>query len=284
MSFTALTLNTTQVARLATFAANLDSVFGAGANVSGTTVSIGIGRMTRSTTTTPATITVVTTTAHNFVANDMVDIEYTGSPDPNYKVGPKTIATVTGSHTFTYFDPTTGVTTAASTQPATVIKHIAQINGYADDGLMSNGIQGGPDTPPGLAGVNRVLVKGMYMSVLSALMQGWKLTQVITQVVGLPGPTGFTTSGGTVLFMMSGSGWTSSAGTTIGVSVFIDGNPIGTLQCFSNPINTHLAFIPTYVVLSNLSAGSHTISFTKFTDTNVDSADQFNVTTLEIPI
>jgi hypothetical protein len=64
---------------------------------------------------------------------------------------------------------------------------------------------------------------------------------------------------GPVTFFLSGSAWANTANQLIGVSVELDGVPIGTAVVFCNESTSHRALVP---VLMNavLTAGVHTIT------------------------
>jgi hypothetical protein len=99
-----------------------------------------------------------------------------------------------------------------------------------------------------------------------------------------PGPTfgsgSFQASGGNLLIEVSGSGWTNTAPSNIGLNLALNGNALGITQVWANASETHLTFTP--VVLQAQSAvGSNTITVTPFSGTIVDQNDNLNVTITE---
>ncbi|MGH9967460.1 MAG: hypothetical protein ACREBG_06460 [Pyrinomonadaceae bacterium] len=83
---------------------------------------------------------------------------------------------------------------------------------------------------------------------------------------------------GPVVFFISGSAWSSSANSWIGISVQLDGTEIGTASVYCNEVASHRALISNLVTV-NLSFGNHTISITPTTpNTNTDQNDAFFVT------
>lgn len=278
-TFTPIVISQTQDNRIVTLRANLDSAFGAGVNVSGTTVNINAGDLVRTGTAPAQIVTARTQSAHSLIVGDQVFIQMAAT-DSNFASGGKYVQTVPDANHFTYNEQGTN---ASSSQSATATEAVAPISGYSDDGLFSNGTSGGPDTPPGAAAANRAAVKQLSLSLIGALMQNFKLTQLITNHGGLPGSTSFSTGGGTVLMMASGSGYTSTIG-TISVTLSVDSAAVGTLQLTANEVSSHKAFVPIFIVLSGLAAGTHSLTFAATSGTIVDGNDPYNVTLLEIPV
>ena len=110
----------------------------------------------------------------------------------------------------------------------------------------------------------------------------WNVTQVFnSRQGGLPLTSGaFTTGGGSLLIIASGSGWGSG---NIGMSIQLDGGTIGTVRSFTNEGGSHKAFTCNPLVQRNIAAGSHTITLTALAGTSSDGNDWFNVTVLEFP-
>jgi Fibronectin type III domain len=92
----------------------------------------------------------------------------------------------------------------------------------------------------------------------------------------------FTSSGGTLMVFASGSGWSSTASASLGMTVQLDGASIGTASVFTNEAGSHKAFVSS-VLLPIPAAGSHTITLQPRTGTTTDLDDYFSVTTLELP-
>ena len=115
----------------------------------------------------------------------------------------------------------------------------------------------------------------------------WKVTQVFNSTPGgLPLKSAvFTTSGGTLMIIASGSGW-KGVGGIIGMSILLDDNsaaPLGEVKGFTNEINSHKAFTCNALIKTGVAAGSHTITLSALSATNTDYNDFFNVTVLEFP-
>ena len=85
---------------------------------------------------------------------------------------------------------------------------------------------------------------------------------------------------GPAVVMLSGSVWTEDQDTQIGVSLSVDGTPIGSAWIFANNSNTHMAIVP-IVIPYKFSAGEHTISLNALTgETEADQNDYFMVSIL----
>lgn len=92
------------------------------------------------------------------------------------------------------------------------------------------------------------------------------------------------THGGTLLIHYSGSGYSTSPNTFIGMTVKVDGNFLDNTGIFANIASTHMAFVPKEWVLKGLAAGNHTISLQALgAPTVTDGGDVFNVTVTELP-
>jgi hypothetical protein len=127
----------------------------------------------------------------------------------------------------------------------------------------------------------------------------WKATEIFDSTGPLPFQTTYTSSGGKLLILASGSGYRSSANATpgwIGMRVLTDGSHAALLATFTNEFDSHKAFVTDYQVVSGLAAGPHTIRLEAITDnacggadisenycTSTDGSDPFHVTVIEIP-
>jgi hypothetical protein len=112
----------------------------------------------------------------------------------------------------------------------------------------------------------------------------WNLQQPMSNTAGpLPLSASFTTHGGTVLLIVSGSGYTLTAATIIGANIVVDGTSRGTLKVYANAASTHLPFVPVELVLTGLTSGSHTLSLTAISGTSSDANDTFSVAVIEFP-
>jgi hypothetical protein len=130
----------------------------------------------------------------------------------------------------------------------------------------------------------------------------WKVSNVIDAVGPLPVQVTYTTSGGKLLIMASGSGYRSSNEAlhsgVIGMDVDVDGGPVGSAATLTNEMDSHKSFVADYVVVSGLAAGPHTIGLSKKYNVNAcnllnetaadyctttDGSDFFHVAVIELP-
>jgi hypothetical protein len=110
----------------------------------------------------------------------------------------------------------------------------------------------------------------------------WNVTQILNNQVG-PLPitsTSFTTNGGTLLIAASGSGYN---GGQIGMSIAVDGVIRGYAKTYSNEGASHKAFVPVQLVVTGITAGSHTITLAAWNSTASDGNDFYNITVTELP-
>jgi hypothetical protein len=109
-------------------------------------------------------------------------------------------------------------------------------------------------------------------------------TQVFNQRQGpLPISAVFNQGGGTLLIIVSGSGFATS-GMNIGVFITINGASIGNARSFTNEPNSHKAFTTQVIVVKNFAPGALTLGITPIAGTVTDFNDWFNATVLELPI
>jgi len=111
----------------------------------------------------------------------------------------------------------------------------------------------------------------------------FRLTKAIDVVGPLPRQGGFTSGGGILMIIVSGSGWTSDAARRIGMRVLIDGAVAGETRSFSNELNSHKVFSTDALVVDNIAAGNHTVRLEALPSTNTDLNDFFTATVLELP-
>lgn len=93
----------------------------------------------------------------------------------------------------------------------------------------------------------------------------------------------FTSSGGTLRLQYSGSGYSATPSTLIGMTVKLDGSAIDQTGIFANQSGMHLAFVSKEWVLTGIPAGSHTVTLEPMAGTFTDGGDIFNVTITEMP-
>jgi hypothetical protein len=117
----------------------------------------------------------------------------------------------------------------------------------------------------------------------------WNVSQPLrTQGVGLPQSGHFNSGGGSFLLFVSGSGFSSTGAEMIGVDVFLDFVPLGSVLVFTNESFSHKAFTANAIVVRGFPAGAHTVTLSAHTGssgnpTSTDFNDFFNVTILELP-
>jgi hypothetical protein len=128
----------------------------------------------------------------------------------------------------------------------------------------------------------------------------WKMADVISAIGPLPAQGTYTSSGGKLLIMASGSGYRASSNANpgrTGMEVKVDGNFVAFAGTFTNDLDSHKAFVTDYAVLSGLAAGPHTIRVEAFSNsadcgstapataycTSTDGNDLYHVSVMEIP-
>jgi hypothetical protein len=111
----------------------------------------------------------------------------------------------------------------------------------------------------------------------------WRVTQVLNQVQGgLPKGGNFTSGGGILVILFSGSGFAGGA-MVIGMTLQIDGVNRAFARSFTNEPSSHKAFTTNFLVQPGIAAGNHTINLVALAGTSTDFNDWFNVTVLELP-
>jgi hypothetical protein len=111
----------------------------------------------------------------------------------------------------------------------------------------------------------------------------WKATSVMNQVQGaLPKSAPFSSGGGTLVIIFSGSGRRDGGG-SVGMNLQLDGAVVSTTRVWTNESASHKAFTTNIHVQANVAAGNHTITLAVIQDTITDVNDWFNVTVLELP-
>jgi hypothetical protein len=116
----------------------------------------------------------------------------------------------------------------------------------------------------------------------------------------LPKETTFTSEGGTLVILASGSGYRGGAEESsgrIGMNVIVDGRIRGIANGFSQGFNVHETFVDEYIVLEGVPAGTHTLRLERAYDssdcdtdeetssdycTATNSSDFFAVTVIEL--
>jgi|GEM_PF-2951905 len=114
----------------------------------------------------------------------------------------------------------------------------------------------------------------------------WNVAQVFNMKPGpLPLTSGpWETGGGTLLIFASGSGH-SLLLDYIGMSIKLDdvSVPIGFAKVYANEVNSHKTFTTNALVVTNVLAGSHTLTLEAWNNTVCNTSDFFSVTILELP-
>jgi hypothetical protein len=73
---------------------------------------------------------------------------------------------------------------------------------------------------------------------------------------------------------VNGSVWSQAGNQMIGISVQLDGQPIGTAQIFSNGPSTHRAVVPAYIEVQ-LKEGPHTLVLAQANGNTVSDTNDF---------
>ncbi|HTL90173.1 MAG TPA: hypothetical protein VL134_12295, partial [Leptolyngbya sp.] len=100
-------------------------------------------------------------------------------------------------------------------------------------------------------------------------------------------PTGenifsFSSGGGTLLILVSGSGFRDSSG-QIGMNIYLDRNVVATASVWTNEPGSHKAFVCNPVVLKGIAQGNHLLYVKSWPSTFTDQNDLFSLTILEFP-
>jgi hypothetical protein len=127
----------------------------------------------------------------------------------------------------------------------------------------------------------------------------WKVTNVISAAGPLPVQGTFTSSGGPLLIMASGSAYRVPSNSDIGrigMRMEIDGGFAGNVSGYTNEFNSHKPFVTGFQGITGVGAGSHTISLDSInfptcgvddidtdTCTTTDNRDSFRVAVIEVP-
>jgi hypothetical protein len=94
----------------------------------------------------------------------------------------------------------------------------------------------------------------------------------------------FTTGGGTLLFRVSASAWTSSANVPLQIGMQINGNSIGEfLQLFANPATTHVPMVTNDLVVTGVQAGNYQFGLIGEINTITDQNDRVSIVIMEFP-
>ena len=124
---------------------------------------------------------------------------------------------------------------------------------------------------------------------LDAIEASLQKTTTVTAVMdNVPGPLGtgknatFSSGGGTLHIIVSGSAYVSAFGSTMGVTVQLDGRVLGDMRLFANEASSHKAFPTRVFVPSGVGSGNHVITLTASNGVTVtDFNDPYSVTVVE---
>ena len=94
----------------------------------------------------------------------------------------------------------------------------------------------------------------------------------------------FQSGGGTLLLRVSASAWTPQSDTLLGLSIQIDGRPVGRAELFANPSATHLMVVSNDLVVTGIPAGTHTFALQSDVYTYTDQNDRVSLQVLEFPL
>ena len=93
----------------------------------------------------------------------------------------------------------------------------------------------------------------------------------------LPQERTFTSDGGTLIILASGSGYRGGAEVSsgrIGMDVKVDGRLQGKADGFSQGFNVHETFVDEYIILEGVSAGTHTLRLERTYDSSDCDTDE----------
>ncbi|NOT62862.1 MAG: hypothetical protein HOP19_21850 [Acidobacteria bacterium] len=98
---------------------------------------------------------------------------------------------------------------------------------------------------------------------------------LINQIGPLPFSVTFDArADGPVTFFLSGSAWTQTSNTEIGIGMELDGVPIGSAVIFANAAGCHMAVVPVFV-RTKLTFGQHTLSLLPTNATTTTDLNDF---------
>ena len=120
------------------------------------------------------------------------------------------------------------------------------------------------------------------IATLEAAVQNSGATVVFDNMAGpLPQSMAFSSKGGPLLLILSGSAYLGAGAGHIGVTAQLDAKSVGTLSAFTNEANSHKAF-PTRALKVAAAAGAHTLILLPDPTTVTDTNDPFSVTVVEL--
>ncbi len=109
------------------------------------------------------------------------------------------------------------------------------------------------------------------------------VTQVWNNAPGIPPSVQFTSHGGTLIFMLSGTGYTTTGARLIGAEVLVNGTSgHASAQIYANDNVTHKTFSSNNNV-DYLAPGTYTLTYDNFNNTDIDLNDYVSLTIIELP-
>jgi hypothetical protein len=129
----------------------------------------------------------------------------------------------------------------------------------------------------------RSQVYSFAKEIIAEIANNFRVTMVFDQRAGpLPVTSAaFTTYGGTLLILFSGSAWSSAAALLQRMDLKIDGVLRGSTSLFFNQATVHQSFPTRALVVTGVAAGSHTLSLE--TTGTTDANDAYGATVVELP-
>jgi hypothetical protein len=175
---------------------------------------------------------------------------------------------------------------------------------YPNPSIAANAVGSGEVAPDSLTGADiaeaslgEVPLAASAGQLQGATLADWRVSSF--EDIGFEPPQfGFTSNGGTLLILASGSGFRSSnTFGEIAMNVKLDGNVIDTASFFTNERNSHRSFVDAFEALSGVLPGLHQLSLEAFNEadcgtpsestntvcTSINSDDYFEVAVIEIP-
>ena len=175
-----------------------------------------------------------------------------------------------------------------SVQGALKVDGVAQISG---DLSVTGSLTIADATQADPARVVKITGEGAMISPMWAATQVYLNEQATPTPVFGPSqpicpPKPFTTGGGTLLILASGSGAALSGvpgPIIIGMDLFVDDRHVGKVLSRVNNMAEGKAFVTSGLVVRGIAPGSHTLTLRTAASTVVGPNDFFNVTILELP-